>query len=363
MADGGTHIVIDGRELVGRMTGVGRNLLELLRCWAPLRQHRFTIIVPAEPPQSVRSLSDRFEWIVEPAEVAGTRWEQSNLPRVLRRLRPDVLFAPAYTAPLLSPCPVVLTVHDVSYFAHPEWFPGLAGMRRRWITRSAAHRATAVVTVSEFSRNEIVRYLGIPATKIVVAPNGPPVDVAPSSSPRSRLVLFVGSLFNRRHIPDMIDAFADVARDVADARFVLIGDNRTSPRLDPRALAEAAGVADRVEWLDYADETVLHQMYDSARVFLFISDYEGFAITPLEAMAHGVPAVLLDNAVGREIYGGAARLVPAQRPMIAAALRELLTNDQAHASLVAAGRDRLAQYSWQNSANLVLAALEHAASR
>lgn len=359
MADSGRHFVVDGRELVGRMTGVGRNLLEILRCWEPLRQHRFTIVVPAEPVDSVRAL--RFDWMLEPASVAGTRWEQWSLPRVLRRLRPDALLAPAYTAPLLSPCPTVLTVHDVSFFAHPEWFPGVEGVRRRMITRAAARRASAVITVSEFSRSEIVRYLGIQAAKIVVAPNGPPAVVAAPSTPRSRVVLFVGSLFNRRHIPDMIDAFADVARDVPDARFVLIGDNRTAPRLEPRALAETAGVGHRVEWLDYADEAVVNRLYDSARVFLFLSDYEGFAMTPLEAMAHGVPAVLLDNAVGREIYGGAARLVPAKRVAIAAAVRELLVDDRAHASLVEAGRARLAQFSWQHSADLVLAALEQAA--
>lgn len=342
------------------MTGVGRNLLEILRCWTSIR-HTVTIIVPADPSPSVRAMSDRYQWIVEPASVAGTRWEQWNLPRVLRRVRPDVLFAPAYTAPLLSPCPTVLTIHDVSYFAHPEWFAGLEGMRRRWITRAAARRARAVITVSEFSRTEIAHHIGIAASKIVVAPNGPPAVATTGTTPRSRLVLYVGSLFNRRRIPNMIEAFADAARDLPDARFVLVGDNRTSPRIEPRELAIAQGVADRVEWLDYADDDVLKRMYDSARVFLFLSDYEGFAMTPLEAMAHGVPAILLDNAVSREIYGGAARLVPLQRATIAASLRELLVDDQAHASLVSAGHTRLARYSWQQSADLVLRALERAA--
>src|SRR5262249_27747316 len=151
----------------------GRNLVELLRCWAP-RRHQFSVVLPSEPSADVRALGDRYQWIVEPATLAGTRWEQWNLPRVLRRLRPDVLFAPAYTAPLLSPCPFVVRVQDVSYFAHPECFGGQEGMRRRWMTRAAARRASAVITVSEFSRNEIVRPLRVPASKIIVAPNGPP---------------------------------------------------------------------------------------------------------------------------------------------------------------------------------------------
>ena len=102
-------------------------------------------------------------------------------------------------------------------------------------------------------------------------------------------------------------------------------------------------------------------MYGSARVFLFLSDYEGFALTPMEAIAHGVPPVLLDTPVSREIYGGAARLVPPNRSLIAAALRELLTDDAAHAALVTSSRAALGRYSWQKSADRVLATIERAA--
>jgi glycosyltransferase involved in cell wall biosynthesis len=366
VADAPVRIAVDGREMIGHTTGVGRYLLEILRCWRDDRRHEFSIVVPAEPSTALRTIGDRFQWIVEPAAVAGTRWEQWRLPRVLRRLRPDVLFAPAYTAPLLAPCPVVLTVHDVSFFAHPEWFGPRDGLRRRWLTRAAARRAARVVTVSEFSRAEIVRYLGLDASRVVVAPNGSPVlgtVTAATTGARAPLVLFVGSLFNRRRIEDMIRAFAVAAGDVPDARFVLIGDNRTSPRLDPRRLAAAAGVEDRVKWLEYADEALLNRMYDEARVFLFLSDYEGFAITPMEAAAHGVPAVLLDTPVSREIYGGAARLVSPNIDAIAAAIRELLTDSPAHATLLAAAQARLGHYSWQAAADRVLAALDEAAAR
>ena len=361
MAEAALRIAIDGRELLGRPTGVGRYLLETLRCWEASGRHEFTIIVPASPPDDHLGLSDRFAWVVEPSDSAGTLWEQWRLPSALRRLRPDVLFAPAYTAPLLAPCPVVQVIYDVSFFAHPEWFSSREGMRRRWITRASARRAAAVITISEFSRSEIAHHLDIPADQIVLAPPGPPPTSAGSPAPRLGLVLFVGSLFNRRRLPDMIGAFAEASKTVGDARLVLIGDNRTAPHLDPLQLASAAGVAGKVTWLEYANETVLTQMYDSARVFLFLSDYEGFALTPMEAIAHGVPAVLLDTPVSREIYGGAARLVPANRSLIAAALRELLTDDRAHDTLVQSGRAALARYSWQKSADLVLAALERAA--
>jgi len=159
----------------------------------------------------------------------------------------------------------------------------------------------------------------------------------------------------------MIAAFAEATETIREARMVMIGDNRTSPRVDPRQIAAAAGLDGRFEWLEYADEAQLNKMYDSARVFLFLSDYEGFALTPLEALAHGVPPVLLDTPISREIYSGGARFVPPTRSLVAAAVRDLLCNDHAHADLAQAGRAILGRYSWQQSADLILQTLERAA--
>jgi glycosyltransferase involved in cell wall biosynthesis len=306
-------------------------------------------------------LGDRFNWRVEPATVAGTWWEQRMLPRALATVDPDVLFAPAYTAPLRSSPPIVVVVHDVSFFAHPEWFRWREGVRRRFVTRQTAGRARKVITVSEFSRSEIERYLGVPSSRIDLAPAGaPPIDAVPLSA-RQALVLYVGSLFNRRHVAGMIEAFAQVARANSTVRLVLVGDNRTSPHQDPRTIARDNGIADRVEWREYATDEELRALYRSARVFLFLSDYEGFGIPPLEAFAHGVPAVVLDTPVSREIYGDGAIRVTADSTAIAGAMTRLLSDDAAHVAAVAAGQARLSAYSWARSAAVLTRALEEAA--
>jgi glycosyltransferase involved in cell wall biosynthesis len=361
MADRALRIAIDGRELGRRPTGVGRYLLEVLRRWAAHPAHRFIVIVPEEPTPALRALGPSISWRVEPAAVAGTAWEQWRLPRALRRERPDVLFAPAYTAPLWSPVPCVLAVYDVSYCAHPEWFGRREGLRRRWLTRAAARRASAVVTISEFSRSEIHRYLDVAPERVVLAPPGAPAAPVLPDERRPPVVLYVGSLFGRRHVPEMIEAFARVRAVVPGARFVLVGDNRTAPPLDPRALAAAAGVAGSVEWREYVGDAELSALYRTAGVFLFLSDYEGFAMTPLEALAHGVPPVLQDTAVSREVYGEAAALVPPQPDAVASALLRMLSDDAARASVLAAGRARLATYSWDATARRVLQAIEEAA--
>jgi glycosyltransferase involved in cell wall biosynthesis len=358
------HIGVDGRELLGRPTGVGRYLAEILDAWQAdaTWPHRLTIFVPAPPGDEIRAHLPRVAWQVAASASSGTRWEQLQLPAAIRRAGLDVFFAAGYTAPLRLSCPFVVAIYDVSFFAHPEWFGRREGVRRRWITRSAARRARRVVTISEFSAAEIVRWIGIGRDAVVIAPPGaPPPAAERAPDAREPMVLFVGSLFNRRRIPDLIAAFAAAARDIADARLVLAGDNRTNPRVHPSRLASALGVGDQVEWLAYVTDAELAALYERARVFAFLSDYEGFAMTPMEALARGVAPVLLDTPVAREVYDGAAAFVPADPTAIAAALRTLLTDDQARQQIVAAGQERLRGFSWATAAATIRTALEEAA--
>ena len=363
----GLHVVIDGRELVGRPTGVGRYLMGLLTEWArDPGPNRFTVIVPGNVPPDVSALSPAIAVHALPARPMGTWFEQTALPLIARELQADVFFAPAYTAPLRLPCPFVVAIYDLSYFAHPEWFGWREGLRRRWITKAAAQRASGVVTISEFSSSELQRYLGLTASEIDIAPPGSPRDMAddaPSVSVRPRLVLYAGSIFARRGVPSLIAAFADVVRAVPDARLVLVGENRSTPPIDPAALASAAGIASHVEWHRYVPDAELHALYARARVFAFLSEYEGFAMTPIEAIAEGVPVVLRDTPIAREVYADGAACVGADRATLAATLIRLLTDDTAHADLLARGRQRLSTFNWSHSAAVVRHTLERAGAR
>ncbi|HKV98183.1 MAG TPA: glycosyltransferase family 1 protein [Vicinamibacterales bacterium] len=366
MADRQLRIGVDGRELTGQPTGVGRYLESILREWShdASFRHQVTIFAGGGTPPPVVRDDPRFVWRVLAAPKAGTWWEQTTLARAVNGADLDVFFAAGYTAPLRLACPLVVAIYDVSFFAHPEWFSAREGWRRRWLTRSAARRARRVVTISDFSASEIVHWLGIPRDRVVIArPGGPaPLDSGSAMS-RPPVVLFVGSIFTRRHVPELIQAFARAATRVPDAKLVLVGANRSQPRIDPRALAQAAGVGGKVEWREYVPDAELDQLYAGARVFAFLSDYEGFGLTPLEAIAHGVPPVLIDTPIAREIFGEAARLVPLDVDRIAAAIVELLSDANANAALAATGRRRLGQYSWTQAAATVRQALEAAASR
>lgn len=346
------RIAIDAREIQGQATGVGTYLSGILTEWATL---------PAAAEHDVI--------LCKPESTGGTWWEQRILPRLVREAKADVLFAPGYTAPLFPGVPAVVAIHDVSFAAHPEWFGWREGRRRRTLTRLSAERAARVLTISEFSRREIVTHLGIPAGKIeVIYPaadsKGPPgatndgTSAARALTARDNLILFVGSLFNRRHIPELIEGFAGLTRTISNARLEIVGDNRTLPHLDIDALVAASGARDRIALRSYLPEPDLAALFGRARAFVFLSEYEGFGLTPLEALSSGVPIVVLDTAVAREVYGAAALYVERPEPaLIEAALTRVLTDQAERTRILTTGRDTLARYSWRRCAERVLEVL------
>jgi glycosyltransferase involved in cell wall biosynthesis len=366
------RIAVDARELVGRPTGAGRYLAELLARWSDSPEanaHRWDLYAHQPLEVAARPSGDL---VILPGN-GGTHWEQWTLARGLAGRRPDVLFSPAYTAPLTAPCPTVVAIHDVSFAAHPEGFSPREGARRRFITRWSARRARIVLTISEFSRAEIVRHLKIPSDKVRVTPLGATTHAETAtrspSAPHVRepIVLFVGSIFQRRHVDRLIAAFAErVASRVPDSRLEIVGENRTHPPLNLDAQLQRYGpdIARRISLRSYVDDETLRGLYARASVFAFLSAYEGFGLTPLEALASGVPPVVLDTPVAREIYGAAARFVATDLSNLAPlgdALVELLTQPAARSTILSAASDVLGRYDWNRSASLTLAAIREAA--
>lgn len=362
------RIGIDARELLGDTTGVGRYLGELLRRWcARPDAERRRFLLYASGPLSLPLPSGT----AEPRLVGsgrGTWWEQTALRRAVGADRPDVFFAPAYTAPIGIAMPFAVTIHDVSFTAHPEWFRRREGMRRRWLTRRSAQKAAVIFTVSEFSRREIEAHLGVPASRIHVIPNGITARTAGAERTPDRMdwpvVLYVGSRFNRRRLPDLVAAFAQATTAIPAARLVIVGADLTWPRQDLHGAARDHGVAARVDIRDYVQDDELEGLYRRAWVFAFLSEYEGFGLTPLEAMAAGVPPLVLDTPVAREIYGDAAAYVERGDVAGAAAeLRRFLSDPAAGDALRARAPGVLAKYSWDRAAELTLAQLERIARR
>ena len=370
------RIAIDARELAGQPTGVGRYLSEIVREWGSMAdalQHEYVFCTPAEMTYGGPL---RASVAIEPGD--GTLWEQRSLAHLVRRAAADVLFCPGYSGPIwagTSAPPTVVAVHDVSFAAHPEWFRWREGLRRRFITRASARRAARVLTLTEFSKREIVEHLGVPPDRIEVVHPGvvaqpfraaaarsglePGGAKTPPHTAAEPLILYVGSIFNRRHVPETIGGFERLARRRPGARLMIVGDNRTFPRIDiDRYVRDTGGV----EIARYVSDTVLADLYTRARAFVFLSEYEGFGLTPLEALAAGVPIVVLDTAVAREVYGPAALYVSSLDPrQIERALELALFDESARSMVLREAESLVARYSWSETARRVLQVLLDAA--
>jgi glycosyltransferase involved in cell wall biosynthesis len=350
-------IGIDARELLGATTGVGRYLGELLSRWTSRSDAATRQLILYAPEPVPPEIAIGTEVRVLPGG-RGTRWEQFDLRAAVNNDAPDVFFAPAYTAPMGLRMPYAVTIHDISFSAHPEWFRPREGLRRRWLTRRTARHAAKVFTDSQFSSAEIQKHYGILASTIDVLYPGFIPRPHPQV-PREQIVLFAGSLFNRRRLPDLIAAFARASRGIPTARLIIVGEDRTWPSQDLAAVAAQHGVAGRTELRNYISDEELASLYSRAAVFAFLSEYEGFGLTPLEALAAGTPVVALDTAVAREVYGDAVTYVPAgDVGATAEALTHRLKSFNVNDERLQNAPQVLARYSWETTAARTLGALE-----
>ena len=369
------RIGIDGRELLGQRTGVGRYLANLCAEWttaAAYAGHELLVYTPRPAPSGawapVRAPAGaRLTGVTVPGG-GGFWWEQTALARRAAADRIDVFFGPGYSVPLALRVPCVVTLHDVSFIAHPEWFGWREGPRRRWLATRAAAAARTIVAVSEFSRGEILRHLNAQPARVRVVHNGvavpagtpPRPTVATTADP---LILYVGARLARRRLPVLLAAFERVVREVPGARLAIVGPDRTWPPEDLRGIAEAGGAAPRVAFLSYVSDAELASLYRRAALFAWLSEYEGFGLTPLEALAAGVPIVAGDTPVAREVYGQAARRVPVNDPgAVAAAIVDLLIHRDVRQALLEQAGPLLARYTWARAAAGTFAILEDAAS-
>jgi glycosyltransferase involved in cell wall biosynthesis len=259
----------------------------------------------------------------------------------------DVLHCPTYRGPLRSALPLVVTVHDLAVFRHPEAF-------NRW-TRAYSPRvvprvlaaASRVIAVSQFTRRELVDVLDVPEDKIRVVPNG--VDdefTAEGPVAEGQYVLAVGTLEPRKNLPRLVEAArrSDVELRVVGARGwggVEVGGNG-------------------VRWLGEVNDEELARLYRGALCVAYPSRYEGFGIPVLEAMACGVPVVTARGTAMEEVADGAAVLVDPDDPADIAAGIERASAERD--SLVARGLARARAFRWDAIADATVAVYREAAS-
>jgi glycosyltransferase involved in cell wall biosynthesis len=291
-------------------------------------------------------------------------WSAVGLPRAAARARVDVIHAPAYTAPLWSRTPVVLTIHDVSYERHPEWYPYQRDAVRRMFYRRSARSAARVLTDSEFSAGEIAVAYQIPRERITVAPLGVSDQFAPVDRPNETLpggitvpfLLHVGDLHERRNLPLVVHAMLEAQRrpGMPALSLVLAGvDRGIGDRL--RAYASAADAPDAVVCLGSVNDRQLLSLYRGAAALVYPSRYEGFGLPVLEAMACGTPVIASRAASIPEVLGDAGVLLdPDDEPGWAEAIADVVTDEWQKGRMRKAGLTRARSFTWARTAAITL---------
>jgi len=358
-------IAADGFELGREARGVGRVILNLLpRLAGLLPQDSFLVYTKEE---SAGSRLPGVSEIVLPRRGGYLRWLNGPLRRALRADKPDIFLASNYVLPLFYPGRSVLFEHDISVASHPEWYSRKYALTRKFLIGRSLKRAAAVIVPSEFTRREVVAHFDVPAAKITTIRYG--VEDAFRPQPRDavdrwktdlglagrRLVGFLGSIFRRRHVPELIRAAVRLRREIPDLGVHIVGENLGG--LD-RAEAQEIRALPWVRWDAAIREEDLALFYSSLDVFAYLSEYEGFGFPPLEALACGTPAVVLNRTSLGEVFRDLVVMVDSvEEEALARGLRSALTDDSSRAALVrnfAATRDA---FSWSKAAEELAALL------
>jgi glycosyltransferase involved in cell wall biosynthesis len=289
-----------------------------------------------------------------PSVPTGPRvqfWEQVTLPYVLRRYDVDLLHSTAGSSPVLTNVPTVLTVHDISPVAHPEWFSREYAALYRLLTPLAVGCADHVVTISEFSRGEIAATYPWSEGKLSTVHNGLSPTTSGETEPVEGLetgayLLFVGSLNPRKNITRLLDAY-ERYRERTDEPHTLV---LAGPRRDVFATVDRPPV-DGVRTLGFVPDAQRDWLYEHATGFIFPSLYEGFGLPILEAMDCGTPVLTSDVGAMAEVAGDAAVLVdPTDVDGIAAGIERIATDPSLRGNLAEAGRRRVEQFTWASTA-------------
>jgi glycosyltransferase involved in cell wall biosynthesis len=361
-ADRGAH----GRYVDGLVCALGAAGADLAVACQRADEERYGRLVPgarvvAAPP----AIAHR------PARLA---WEQSGLPLVAQQVGADVIHSPHYSMPLRPGVPIVVTVHDLTFFTDPDAHSPLAATFYKAAIRTSARRATRLIVPSKATRDELVRVLGTDPTSIDVAYHGVDhnlfqrPDQAKLEQVGSRLglhgqpyVAYLGTLETRKNVPALIEGWAAAVADLSQPpALVLAGGSGWSDEVDDAVAAVPAHL--RLVRPGYLHANDLPGYFGGALVVAFPSIGEGFRLPVLEAMACGAPVLTTHRTSLPEVGGDAVAYTEPDAAAITTALGALLADADRRTALGGAGYDRAREFTWAASAEAHLISYERVAA-
>lgn len=367
------HIVIDARLILPEMTGIGRYLLGLIRGLDALITNETVEVwvqdtLPSDHPFRRSSFNKvNLRWLNIPHNSVSQLWQ---LPIHLIEHRPDILHVPHFNIPIFSPGKLVVTIHNLLYFYHPEFlgrWSWLKGKIVQNLTLYAVHRATKVVTVSQFLKETLLALTNIPPEKITVIHHGIDLDqfqhfdqkIAWQLLERYQIsppyLLFVGERRPHKNLLTLIEAFR-LFQELSKQQYslVIVGKPYANYR-EPEGCVKDLHLDPKVYFIGHQQGEYLNSLYHLADAFILLSKYEGFGLPLLEAMAAGIPVVASNCTAIPEVVGDAGILVsPDDARQAVNALLKVIPGGELRETLIARGKERVKQFTWERCARRTL---------
>ncbi len=343
-----------------RGAGINRYIYNLLLNLALADQeHQYTVFLGDRrfPPNP--GLTLRTSWLPTTHPLVRIGWEQLVQPFVLWQEKIDLLHSLAFVTPLICPCPSVVTIYDLSFLIFPKAFKLSKRLYLTLLTRPSARKARRIITISESTKRDAVRLLGVSSEKVDVVYCGvdkafhplPEREVASFRQKRGlpeQIILFVGTIEPRKNVARLIEAYSRLRdRQVK----LVIGGARGWLYQEIFACVEELGLTDDVLFPGYIPPDELPLWYNAAELFVYPSLYEGFGLPPLEAMACGTPVIASNVSSLPEVVGEAGLTIdPMDSRGLAEAMNQVLSDRALRQSMRERGLARAGRFSWANAA-------------
>ena len=293
------------------------------------------------------------------SKVSRAMFFAFSMPKLLRSMKIDVYHIPDTNPLPIARCGarIVSTIHDSAEFVVPFRFSWYQALYRRVISKLQGRGSNAVLTVSESSRRDLIKYLGIApglvtVTHLGVTPlaNCDTPHLIDSDDLHSKYILYVGVLENAKNVDRLVEAYAMLAPELRPQFSLYLVGRKANGYPKIRQLIEQHGIGDNVRIFGYIDDHKLNQLYADACIFAYLSEYEGFGLPILEAMRFGLPVLAANKTSLPEVAGEAALLVDTSISSITHGLDTLIRDSHLRAELARKGLERAAIFRWEKTA-------------
>lgn len=350
--------------------GVGNYVVSLVQELSKIDdENEYTIFVNRDNEQFFKTNNKHFQIIILPdytrKKLLRIVWEQFRLPKLLKKMNIDLLHSPGFVAPLKMSAKSVVTVHDMTFFSHPECHTRFKRLYFQNMIPKSIASADAVIADSENTTQEICKYLHTPKEKITTVHLGVGEHFKQINRRKAkeylktkyhinnRFILFVGTIEPRKNVQTLVDAFLQIKDP--KLKLVIVGNKGWNVAELFKVITESP-IKEQIILPGYVTDEDLVKFYNAAEVFVYPSLYEGFGIPIIEAMACGCPVITSNVSSMPEVAGTAALLVdPNNANEIKNAVQKILKNKELRELLIKDGIKQAKKFSWKKTAQATLA--------